>query len=157
MKTARANDKNDRMRSDGALPHELRDLDKLVDELAEEFSFAGDRFKRLKKKTAGVIAAWRQREAGYRASHHKSRAYLRGLTKNAIERWIAASEMDDLKSHFRSVWRDDVRPAHGPDSSTKHVALNPTPVEAQGKAPMTAVAAGPNTTVPDASRQGGRL
>ena len=133
MKPPNATDKKDPKRRDGALPVELRDLEKLVLAFAEEFSFARDEVERLKKKTAGVIAAWRQREAGYRAGHHKSRAYLNGLTKGGIERWIAASDDEDLKSHFRRVWRDDARPAPGSDASTKQASLNPATVEAQGK------------------------
>jgi hypothetical protein len=135
MKPTSATEQKDPKRRDGALPAELRDLEKLVLAFAEEFSFARDEVERLKKKTAGVIAAWRQREAGYRAGHHKSRAYLNGLTKGGIERWIAASDDEDLKSHFRRVWRDD---APAPDASTKQTSLNPATVEAQGTTPTPA-------------------
>jgi len=68
MKPTSATEQKDPKRRDGALPAELRDLEKLVLAFAEEFSFARDEVERLKKKTAGVIAAWRQREAVYRAS-----------------------------------------------------------------------------------------
>ncbi len=156
MKPASGDDKKHPKRRDSALPPELRDLEKLVLALAEEFSFAGEKFEPLKKKTAGMIGAWRQREAGYRAEHHTSRAYLNGLTNGGVERWIAGSGNADMQQHFRRVWRD-ARTAPDADAPMKHIPLSPTPVEAQGKAAATAAAVAPNTTVTDASRQGGRI
>ena len=133
MKPISAPEQKDPKRRDGALPAELRDLDKLVDGFADDFSFARDEVRRLKQKTASVIAAWRQREAGQRAEHHRSRAYLAVLTKGGIERWVNASDDEEMKSFFRRVWRDDARPAPTYDVSTKQVPLNPATAEAEGK------------------------
>jgi hypothetical protein len=140
MKAPSAIDKKDPKRRDSALPSELRDLEKLVLAFAEEFSFARDEVERLKRKTASAIAAWRQREAGQRAEHHRSRAYLAVLTKGGIEKWVNASSDEEMKAFFRRVWRDDARPAPAQDTSTKNASLTSASAEAEGKKPTTASA-----------------
>jgi hypothetical protein len=106
MKSSPAVEKNDTKRRDGALPSELRDLEKLIHAFAEEFSFARDEVDRLKKKTASAIAAWHLAEARHRQEHHQTRARLNTLFNGRIERWIYASDDDEMKTFFRRVWRD---------------------------------------------------
>jgi hypothetical protein len=132
-------------------------LERLVLAFSEEFSFARDEIERLKQKTASVITAWRQREAGQRAEHHRSRAYLAVLTKGGIERWVNASDDEEMKSYFRRVWRDDARPAPAHDVSTKQAPLNSVQPDVQGRAPSTATPGSPNTTVTEVPRLGGRI
>jgi hypothetical protein len=96
---------------EGTLPSELRELEKLIDAFADEFSFARNEVERLKKNAARVINAWRSAEAHHRQEHHQTRARLNTLFNGRIERWIYASDDEEMKNFFRRVWRD--APANG--------------------------------------------
>jgi hypothetical protein len=99
--------KKEATRRGTTLPAELRDLEKLIDAFAEEFSFAREEVGKLKTKMALVIEAWRRAEARHRDEHHQVRAKLNTLFNGRIERWINASEDEEMKVFFfRGVWRD---------------------------------------------------
>jgi hypothetical protein len=97
--------KKEPLRRGTTLPPELRDLEKLIDAFGEEFSFAREEVGKLKTKLALVIEAWRRAEARHNDEHHQVRAKLNTLFPR-IERWINASEDEEMKAFFRRVWRD---------------------------------------------------
>jgi hypothetical protein len=88
------------------LPPELRDLQKVIDAFAKEFSFAPNEVTKFKTKMALVIEAWRRAEARHRDEHHQVRAKLNTKFNGRIERWIYEDNDEELKAFFRRVWRD---------------------------------------------------
>jgi hypothetical protein len=94
----------ERRRKGTTLPPEVRDLEKLIDAFADEFSFAPTEVGKLKTKMALVIEAWRKAEARHREEHLQVRSKLGGFFKGRIEYWINASEDAEMKAFFRQVW-----------------------------------------------------
>jgi hypothetical protein len=101
-----ATKKREPKRQGTTLPAELRDLQKLIDAFAKEFSFAGDEVTKFKTKMVLVIEAWRRAEARHRDEHHQVRAKLNAKFNGRIERWIYADNDEEMKAFFRRVWRD---------------------------------------------------
>lgn len=119
MKLTSVVENNEPKRRDRSPASELRELEKLVQAFAEEFSFAREEVDRLKKKTASAIAAWHMAEGRHRQEHHQTRARLNTLFNGRIERWIYASDDEDMKTFFRRVWRDD------PNTARKETSKQP--------------------------------
>lgn len=94
----------ERRRKGTTLPPEVRDLEKLIDAFADEFSFAPTEVGKLKTKMAQVIEAWRKAEARHRDEHLQVRSKLGGFFKGRIEYWINASDDEEMKAFFRQVW-----------------------------------------------------
>jgi hypothetical protein len=87
------------------LPPAIRDMSKLVDALAEEFSFAPTEVGKLKTTMALVIEAWRRAAAAHNQEHQQVRARLNTMFNGRIERWINDSGDTEMKEFFRRVWR----------------------------------------------------
>jgi hypothetical protein len=90
----------------GNVPPDLKEMERLVDRFGEEFAFAREEVGKLKAKMAQVIEAWRRTEAHHVEEHHQVRAKLNTLFNGRIERWINASDDEEMKAFFRRVWRD---------------------------------------------------
>jgi hypothetical protein len=76
----------------------------------EKLSFATEAFERPMQDLARTESAARSTRAKDRHSRERARALLALLTNNQLEKWIAASPNEELRSFFKKFWREDAKP-----------------------------------------------